>query len=347
MRALLVPLLLVLLLLSGSARAEEALRLDFRREAGAEACPDEQDFRDALTAHIRRQLIDPSSTSKLVVRLQAKAGWYRGVASLRDPSGSASWTISLGPIPRDCAAVAENLALAIAIKIDPAGKRKAPTIPPHEHRLFGVDGELPAMPDPPAPQPPIPLPPTPPPPPRDAPPPPPPRDPEQRVRLGAAAGIALGALPSLAPIVSVDVGVRWRDLPLSVALEGSVATPMSADLQGSLHVVHVTAFRGTGAGIACGHFLRFLFACGRVALGAVHATGIATGLVAQPATVFYGGLGPRVGAEFPLGTEHLLARVFGDVLFTLGRPELQAGGASVWEASLVSGTAGGGLAAAF
>ncbi len=106
--------------------APPAMRLDYRREAGAEpACPDEQEFRDAMTAHVHRPLFDPAATSVLVVRLQGRNAWYRGVAELRDAAGAPVWTIPLGPVPRDCSAVVDSLALSVAIKVDPRGSRTA------------------------------------------------------------------------------------------------------------------------------------------------------------------------------------------------------------------------------
>lgn len=99
--------------------------------------------------------------------------------------------------------------------------------------------------------------------------------PEYRTRLGATGGIAIAAAPGLAPDVALDIGVRWRDRPLSVAFEGAVVPPSSADLVSGSHVVRVTTYRATGAVVACGHFLRYLFGCGMVAAGAVHGTGTA------------------------------------------------------------------------
>lgn len=69
-------------------------------------------------------------------------------------------------------------------------------------------------------------------------------------------------------------------------------------------------------------------------------------LIAQPATLFYAGAGGRVGAELPL-QDHVAIRLSADALVTLGRPVLEAGGAPVYQASLVSGTAGGGLVFTF
>lgn len=127
------------------------LRLDYRRDPGAApACPDEQEFRDAMTAHVHRALFEPTATSTLVVRLQGRNGWYQGVAEMRDAAGAPVWTIPLGPVPRDCSAIVDSLALSVAIKVDPRGSRPAaPALAPNTHRFFGVDGEVLPMPPPP------------------------------------------------------------------------------------------------------------------------------------------------------------------------------------------------------
>ncbi len=345
----LVPLALFLhaitcaaLLGAGPALAADpaSVRLDYRREPGAEACPDEQEFRDAITAHVHRPLFDPAAVDRLVVRLQARSGWYRGAAELRDASGNPAWTIPIGPVPRDCSSIVDSLALSIAIKVDPRGPKPAaqpgaPAIAPAAHRWFGLDGEVLPMPQPPAA------------PSADAAAPAPTSaEPEIRARLGASAGVALASVPGWAPSVAIDAGLRWRDLPLSVAVEASFVPPASADVMSGSHAVHVTAYRITGAGVACGHFLRYLFACGVAAAGALHGTGTAMSLAAQPATAFYFGAGGRGGVEIPLQA-HVAVRISADALVSIARPVIQAGGETVYEASIVSGTATGGVVFTF
>ena len=158
-----------------------------------------------MTAHVRRPLVDPAAADHLVVRLQGRSGWYQGVAELRDPTGVPAWTIPLGPVPRDCSAVVDALALSVAIRVNPRGKSaKAPALTPNAHRPFGVDGEVLPMasqirrissPDTVAPAS------------IEA-------EPEYRVRLGVNGGVALAAGPGWAPSFALDAGVRWRDRPL-------------------------------------------------------------------------------------------------------------------------------------
>ncbi len=294
-----------------------------------------------MTAHVRRPLFDPAAVDLLVVRLQGRSGSYRGVAELRDASGAPAWTIPLGPVPRDCSSIVDSLALSIAIKVDPRGSKAPPAGPAsttNNHRWFGVDGEILPMPSP-ATAEAVPSPDT-----ASAPPAQP--EPEIRARLGASGGVALASVPGWAPSITLDVGLRWRDRPLSVAVEGNFVPPASADVMSGAHLVHVAAYRVTGAGVACGHFLRYLVACGVAAAGALHGTGSATGLMAQPATAFYAGAGGRGGAEFPLH-RRVAVRVSADALVTIARPTIEAGGVVVYQASLVSGTAGGGLVLTF
>jgi hypothetical protein len=323
--------------LTSAAEIPPVMRLDYLRDAAAASCPDEQEFRDAMTAHVHRPLFDPAASDRLVVRLQGRSGSYRGVAELRDASGVPAWTIPLGPIPRDCSSIVDSLALAIAIKVDPRGSKAPPSTPasaPNGHRWFGLDGEILPMPAPTAtesaPSPDAVAPPT------TQP------EPEIRGRLGASGGVAIAAVPGWAPSVTVDAGLHWRDRPLSVAIEGNFVPPASADVMSGPHLVQVTAYRLTGAGVACGHFLRYLFACGVAAAGALHGTGTAMSLVGQPVTAFYMGAGGRGGVEFPLHA-HVAVRASGEALVTIARPVVQAAGAQVYEASLVSGTVGAGL----
>jgi hypothetical protein len=318
----------------------DTVRLDYKRDVGASpSCPDEQEFRDAMAAHVHRPLFEPQAPGRLVVRLQGRNNWYHGAAELRDAAGVPAWTVALGPIPRDCAAIVENLALSIAIKVDPRGtQRAAPVLVQNPHRVFGVDGEVLPMP----------------PPEENKPVPPDPRrdtavmvagpaeEPELRVRLGMAGGVAIATGPGWSPSFAVDAGVRWRDRPLSLAFEASIIPPSSGDLMSSGHLVHVTTFRLTGAGVACGHFVRYLIACGVAEVGALHATATAMDLAAHPSTLFYAGAGGRAGVELPIHPR-VAVRVSGDALLTISRPVFEAGGVPVYEGSLVTGTAGGGL----
>ena len=166
--------------------------------------------------------------------------------------------------------------------------------------------------------------------------------PEYRVRLGVNGGVALAAGPGWAPSFALDAGVRWRDRPLSLAVEGSFVPPASGDVTSGAHRVHLTTYRVTGAAVACGHFVRFLFACGVATAGALHGTGTAMNLNAQAVTALSGGAGGRGGAEFPLHPR-VAVRISGEAVVAIARPVIEASDMQVYRASLVSGTAGGGL----
>jgi hypothetical protein len=170
--------------------------------------------------------------------------------------------------------------------------------------------------------------------------------PEYRIRLGVSGGVAIAAAPGWGPTFALDVGARLRDRPLSLAFEGAVVPPASGDLASGGYVVHVTTYRITGAGVACGHFLRVLFACGVVEAGALHGTATAMNLIAEPATLFYAGAGGRGGVELPVSS-HVAFRLAADALLTVGRPVFEVGSTQVYRASLVSGGAGGGLVFTF
>ena len=295
----------------------EPLRLEYARDAGAVRCPDDQEVRDAITARVRGQGFDGASPTRLVVRAQGDGTRHAGSAELRDGAGALLWSVAVGPLAQDCAAVMDALALSIAIKLGPP--RRAPA--QAGGRLFGVEGESAAAPIEP-----------------DGVAPAVARAP-LRFRVGAGAALELATAPGLALGLSLDVGLRWPSFSLS--LEGRAVLPSSGTVTGG---TEVTTSRFTGAVVPCGHFFGYLIVCGLVTVGATRGTSNAQH--PQSGAAAYAATGARVGVEVPL-TSHLALRFALDGMGVLARPVLRIDGRNVWTAPPASASAGGGLVASF
>src|SRR4051812_25672059 len=109
------------------AAPPRAVHLDY---AAQKACPDEREFRDAVGARAHRPVFDDGARERLVVRFTVESGKYQGTAELLDAAGAATWSVSVGPIVRDCSAVADSLAFSTALKLAPRGPKQGPAIPP-------------------------------------------------------------------------------------------------------------------------------------------------------------------------------------------------------------------------
>lgn len=304
------------------------MRLAYTREPGTTHCPDAQELGDAISARVRGSVFDPSAAASLVVVAQGGGGRHQGIAELRDAAGTPVWKVSIGPLPQDCAAVMDALALSIAIKL--GSPRSAPAAPVAGHRWFGVESErLPA------------------PPPGSAQPQGTPDRPSTasrgasslRGRLGVIGSLDLAGTPGPALGLALDGGLRWPSFSLS--LEARVNPPASGTVATG-NEVHLSRY--TGALVPCGHWLGYLIACGLVQLGAVRGTSNA--MHPEAGTAFYAAAGARLGVEIPLGA-HLALRFVLDGLGVMARPGLRIGGEPQWTAPPACASLGGGLLASF
>jgi hypothetical protein len=259
-----------------------AMRLEYTRAPGAVRCPADQELRDAITSRVRgRDFLDAAAAARLVVTARGQGGRYLGTAELRDASGATAWSLSVGPVAQDCAAVMDAVALSIAIKLG-AQRASAPPAAAHPagNRLFGVDGE--ALPVPPAPLAGAPA------TPDGVTPPASPVPTPRRVRVGGGAAFEMAAAPGFALGLFADVGIRWPSFSLAAA-EVRAVLLAGADVEAGAHVTS----RYTAAVVPCGHWLRFLVVCGLVEAGAVRGTGNAMHpLTPLTAVVPYLGAGP-------------------------------------------------------
>ena len=201
---------------SVAAAADAALEpstLRWVRRDGAEACPDEIEITRAVERRLGRAAFVPPEQAQLsletIIEPLPSGGFHARITLVR---GSAVvGQRDLESAEPSCAALAEKVALALALTIDP----EAPLADPPAEDVASDPEPLPP-----------PLPPPPPPPPRppvQAPRPPPP-EPERapvQVDLEAAAAIATGLLPQLSPGVVVRGRAMLWDLPFAGELEAA------------------------------------------------------------------------------------------------------------------------------
>ena len=123
--------LLAIVLLSSAPRAAHAaapprtVRLDYVRSPGAERCPGEQAFRDAIGAKVARDLFAaiPRPSARLMVTLGRRGPGYEGAAELRDAAGVVTWSMVFPgpshPPAATCASLIPALAFGVALEVDP------------------------------------------------------------------------------------------------------------------------------------------------------------------------------------------------------------------------------------
>ncbi|MFS8069327.1 MAG: hypothetical protein ACMG6S_23440, partial [Byssovorax sp.] len=171
------------------------MRLDYSHGPGAKQCPEPQAFRDAIGAHVARDLFVPDAVTRLVVILGRRGAGYEGVAELRDAAGVVSWSKVLPganhPPAATCASLIEGLAFAASIELEPA--IFSDVVPP----------SVPVPPPAPAPLP-------------SSPPAPPTEKAPGPYRLGVSPWLHIGTAPRLAFGISFNLGFRvaWFSLDL-------------------------------------------------------------------------------------------------------------------------------------
>jgi hypothetical protein len=296
-------------------RPQIVMRLHYTRAPGAEACPDEHGFENAVRLRVRRwEPFAPNGPWPLVVHLSRNGYGYVGSIELYDQAGEVLLKRSYPSTP-SCQDLAADLARTLAFKIEPA--------PPPETSL-----------------------PQPPPPSGQA---EPPRSPEIQprpappkllgLRVGMATWMDLATAPRPAFGVSLDVGVRvaW----FSIAAEARFDPPAGATVGEG---VDVSTSRVLGALVPCGHFEWFA-GCLLAELGQIRGSIDVAGVTPSSRNGPYGAGGVRLKAEIPV-VRHLLASVSADL--TGSPPTLfHLDGQRQWQTPAFSGGLGVGLIATF
>jgi hypothetical protein len=291
----------------------------------AEGCPEDDVVRATIGAQVRRwDPFAPNAPWRLTVAITHGATGYEGAAELRDVVGAVVWTRALASRPR-CSDLVEDLALVVALKINPP---TVPVLPPPE----------------------------PPPPPPEAtkkeppPPPPEPSKPPARAafRVGLGTWMELATAPRPAFGLTADVGFRFDWF--SLAAEFRWDPPAGATVMAG---VDVSTALVTGALVPCGHY-RWAVLCLVGELGQIQGGFSLTtaGGMSYERASFYGRGGGRFGFEIPVVPDRLFVRLAANLLGAPWHPrswlDPKKGAPAVeWESPAVTAGFGAGLLAAF
>lgn len=269
-----------LAVLSGAeARAERGLELHYRRPpALSRACPDELAFRDLVyLAHDGDPFAgagDAGPRGRVVIHLAAAGRAFEVSWEHSDVSGR---LVGEGKeVLTDCRTAVEAAITALVVTLPSSRKPVQP--PPAPPAVESVHVVL--VPSPP--------------PPPSVPPAKPAAAPAKRwpqVRAGVAAGARFGVAPTPTLGMSVDTGVGWQHVSLSV--EGRLTSPVSFEKNG----LHLNTWLPSAALVPCGHW-RWAVGCALLEGGALQASA-STKLTPDTAPYFAGGL--RAGLEIPVG----------------------------------------------
>jgi hypothetical protein len=295
--------------------------------SGAEGCPGDQAFRDAVGAHVRGwDPFAPNAPWHLTAAVSRGPSGYQGSAELRDVTGAVTWTRAYPPTSK-CGDLVEDLAVAVALHIDPPQGPPRPIVaasPPVAPSRVEPGPDLGPLP---------------------------PREPPLiGVRIGATAWGDLATAPRPAFAASVDLGYRisW----FSIAAEFRGDPPAGAAMTGG---ATLSVSRLAGALVPCGYIGERVAFVGCLVgeVGQVQGTVTAMGLLPPGSQAgLSAAAGVRVGVEVQLA-RHLYARGAVDLMAAVVRPEFRLGpeAASVqpllWESPGFLGGLGLGLVAAF
>lgn len=312
--------------LAAAAEDKPRYRLAFTRDTAAASCPDANGLRAAVAAKLGYDPFSDDATRTLAVSFGKSGPELRAQIELRDEAGAVTGARKLKSTATTCGPLAEDVAQAIAIVVDPLYLNPPPPPSASASASASITAAPPAtvdVPEPPEPVPPTPAPPT-------------------RVFVHGGSFVAAGTSPAgLGVGFLLGLGVRpssrW-----SVAIEGRY------DLEGALGSRFGGEVRGrllVGDLVPCLHEGPFL-ACAVGQLGAF--LGASAGIDdPQRMSTLYLAAGVRLGVEVPLFGSALALRLGIDVLGSLTHTRLVLHGEEVWVSSPVTGTLGGGLVGFF
>jgi hypothetical protein len=303
----------------GQAPPARAVRLDYRREPGAERCPEEQAFRDAAgaSAQTSAALFAPDAAARLAVTLRRRGYGYEGTTALHDAAGAVLWTVTLPPPAyppaASCPSLVETLALSATTQIDPIvplQQAPLPVVP-----IVAKPSPAPVTVVPPVE--PFPF----------------------AFRFGAAAWVDVATAPR--PAFGLSFGLGFRVSWFSLEMEGRWDPPAGANIDGA----EVSTARFVGALVPCGHAGYFV-GCALAEVGPVWASIAGASTKSGPESALFVATGGRLGFEFPIAP-HLVLRPAGDLLIALQHAEIQLDNQRRWEMPTVAAGFGVGLLASF
>ncbi len=317
-RRWIVPVVTTLLLvMSPPTRADEraSVALEYARLEGAETCPDARSLRDTIASHLGYDPVSDRAETTVVVTLRGSDQTFLAEIQLRDSDGHVTGARKLSSTASSCDELAQSVALAVSIAIDPLRvsqpKEEEPEPEPE-----------PLSPPPPAPVAVV----------REAPKSVPPASStplRPRFALGAIGSV--GSAP--APAVGVFVAGQARWPVISLGLEGRgdfSAEKKTNDGRVSSSLLLATAF-------VCRHFGAFR-ACATASAGALEGSGAGVDEPRKDTTLF-GAVGARAGVELRVSGWFAM-EAFLDVRGTLTRTVLSIDGRDAWTTPPVSGALG-------
>jgi hypothetical protein len=300
-----------------SSPPPRTVRLDYERGPGAQRCPGEQAFRDAIGAKVARDLFaaEPKPSVRLVVSLRRRGAGYEGTADLHDAAGAVTWSMLFPPPLHRPSSTCSNLILAlafgVALEVDPV---ELPTAAP--------------SPSPPVVEPPIVTPPL-----------AKPEAPTRPFRIGVSPWLDLGVAPR--PAFGLSLGLGFRAAWFSLDLEGHWDPQAASILSGA----EVGTSRFVGALVPCGH-VRYFAGCLLAEVGPIWGTVSGAGIQGGTQSATYVAIGGRLSAEVEIAP-HLALRPAVDLRVPLPRPEFGIAGMIRWKAPTVGAGLGLGLLASF
>jgi hypothetical protein len=294
------------------APSRVAVRLDYTRGTGAEACIDESSLRGTVAAVMGYDPFAAQAPALLRVAITRAPHGFVAVIEHRDAAGRVLW--SRPPLADvDCRKLVNAVALIVTGELDPARSVASPSV-------IVVPGADP-----------------PPPPAR-----PEPVSPRPRLLLGARAGVALGTAPGPTAAITGDVGVAWEHFSLAGELRADL--PRTAEVATGVRLG--TSLVG-GALVPCGRY-RWFAGCAVFLVGALHAEGVG---MAHPAggSAAYLAAGLRAAIDWPLPPLPVLAlSASADALANVHPIEAaHVDGRSAWQAFPFSALFCAGLRAQF
>lgn len=285
------------------------IALEYERGDGAEACPDAAHFEPLVRARVGRDPFVAPADLQAQVRIVRVA---RELVGTVDVKGSVRR--ELRSASADCDELAASLALALAVRIDPASFVSPPPSPPPSSQA----GETA--------------------PPAEG------RDPAPTAERAPSEGKPLSGISSIGAVgvlgggpqptagATIQVGVRGRIL--SLALEGRGDLPSEEVLASG---ARVRAGILAASLVPCLHH-RFLLGCLLATGGVLRASGESV-LEAKSESAPLFAIGARAGAEVRVAGPFFV-RIHVDVLAPLTRATLRIDGAPAWRTPAFSGALG-------
>lgn len=313
-----------------SARAEGAAtpstRLIYTRDAQAPSCPEEVALKGAVSSRLGYDPFDAGSSSTVLVHVAKENGQLVGRIVRVDRDGKPVGDRTLTSEADDCRELADSMALALSIAIDPLVLTRPPRTPVDSHPSpSGQSAQLPAPIATPTATQSI----------NDAPAVPSLSAPPVDVGVGVGAVGSYGVGPGAAFGAVLSVGLARESL--SVDVEGRADLAQVSLLPAGT----VSSQLFAGSLVPCYHY-GVLAGCAVANAGAVESVGVS---VIQPkATITpYAALGARLGVQVPLGSRWFV-RANGEVLANLVRTSVNVAGSRNWlmpPFSLTLGVLGG------